>query len=138
VISSGLGAAAVAPGPTFVLLGDLALYHDMNGLLAWSRLGIEATIVVLNNGGGGIFDFLPIAEHRDGYEELFGTPTALDCSAVAALYGIPFTRIGSYDELGTAIAVPGLVEVPLDRSRNVELHRELHDKVGRAVAGAMA
>ena len=61
----------------------------MNGLLAMKRLGVEATIVVMNNGGGGIFDFLPIAAHRDGYEELFGTPTGLDLEQVAALYGLP-------------------------------------------------
>ena len=42
----------------------------------------------MNNGGGGIFDFLPIARHRDGYEELFGTPTGLDLAKVAALYGL--------------------------------------------------
>ena len=45
----------------------------------------------MNNGGGGIFDFLPIAQHRDGYEELFGTPTGLDLEKVAALYGLPFS-----------------------------------------------
>ena len=45
LVSSGLGAAAVAPGRTFLLLGDLALYHDMNGLLAYGRGGLEATIV---------------------------------------------------------------------------------------------
>ena len=136
VISSGLGAAAVAPGRTFVMIGDIALYHDMNGLLAMSRLGVEATIVVMNNRGGGIFDFLPIAAHRDGYEELFGTPTGLDCSAVAALYGLPFTRIAAYGDLEGALAGPGIVEVPLDRPRNVELHRELFERVARAVAQA--
>ena len=73
-----------------MLTGDVGLYHDMNGLLAASRLGVEATIVVMNNGGGGIFDFLPIARHRDGYEELFGTPTGLDLEKVADLYGLPF------------------------------------------------
>jgi 2-succinyl-5-enolpyruvyl-6-hydroxy-3-cyclohexene-1-carboxylate synthase len=134
LISSGLGAAAGTSGRTLVLLGDLALYHDMNGLLAVKRLGVEATILVFNNGGGAIFDFLPIAEHRDGYEELFATPTGLDCSTVATLYGLPFTRISSYDELGAAIARPGLVEVPLSRARNVELHRKLFANVGAAVA----
>jgi 2-succinyl-5-enolpyruvyl-6-hydroxy-3-cyclohexene-1-carboxylate synthase len=138
VISSGLGAAAVAPGRTFVLIGDLALYHDMNGLLAMSRLGVEATIVVMNNRGGGIFDFLPIASQSDGYEELFGTPTGLDCSAVAALYGLEFTRVASHAELGEALTDPGIVEIPLDRPRNVELHRELFQRVATAVAGAIA
>ena len=114
--------------------GDLALYHDMNGLLAVSRLGVEATFVVLNNGGGGIFDFLPIARHRDGYEELFGTPTGLDLEKVAALYGLPFTRVASHAELGAALEGPGLVEVVLDRPRNVELHRQVFDRVAAAIA----
>jgi 2-succinyl-5-enolpyruvyl-6-hydroxy-3-cyclohexene-1-carboxylate synthase len=131
LVSSALGAAAVAPGRTFVLLGDLALYHDMNGLLAANRLGVEATIVVLDNGGGGIFDFLPIARHPDGYEELFGTPTGLDLEKVAALYGLPFTRVVSHGQLDAALERPGMVEVVLDRPRNVELHRQVFERVAQ-------
>lgn len=133
LVSSALGAAAETPGRAFALLGDLALYHDMNGLLAVSRLGVEATFVVLNNGGGGIFDFLPIARHRDGYEELFGTPTGLDLEKVASLYELPFSRVSSHAELGAALERPGLVEVVLDRPRNVELHRQVFDRVAAAI-----
>jgi 2-succinyl-5-enolpyruvyl-6-hydroxy-3-cyclohexene-1-carboxylate synthase len=136
IVSSGLGAAAAAAGPAYVVTGDLALYHDMNGLLAVGRLGVEATVVVMNNHGGGIFDFLPIARHRDGYEELFGTPTGLDLAKVADLYGMAFTRVGSYRELPGALAHPGLVEIPLDRPRNVELHRELFERASAAVRAA--
>jgi len=138
LVSSGFGAAAVAEGPTFVLTGDVGLYHDMNGLLAASRLGVQATIIVMNNGGGGIFDFLPIARHPDGYEELFGTPTGLDLEKVASLYGLRFTRVGSYGDLPAALGKPGLVEVPLDRARNVELHRELFERVAAAVGREFA
>ena len=106
MVSSGLGAAATAPGRTYLVTGDLGLYHDMNGLLAIRRLGVEATVVVMNNGGGGIFDFLPIARHRDGYEELFGTPTGLDLAKVADLYEIAFTRVASYRDLPGALAAP--------------------------------
>jgi 2-succinyl-5-enolpyruvyl-6-hydroxy-3-cyclohexene-1-carboxylate synthase len=134
-VSSGLGAAAVAPGRTFVLLGDLALYHDMNGLLASRSMDAEVTFVVLNNGGGGIFDFLPIAGHRDGYEELFGTPTGLDVEKVAALYGLPFSRVSSHDELDAALEAHGIVEVVLDRPRNVELHRQVFERVAGAIGG---
>ncbi len=133
VVSSAFGAAASHGERTFVLLGDVALYHDMNGLLAAKRLGLEATVVVMDNGGGGIFDFLPIAEHRDGYEELFATPTGLDLERVAGLYGLPFKRVESYGDIPQAIAEPGLVQVPLDRTRNVELHRELFANVAEAV-----
>jgi 2-succinyl-5-enolpyruvyl-6-hydroxy-3-cyclohexene-1-carboxylate synthase len=134
LVSSGLGAAAVAPGRTFVVLGDLALYHDMNGLLAYDPQGVEATLVVLNNGGGGIFDFLPIAKHREGYEELFGTPTGLDLEKVAGLYGLPFTRVASHPALDAALERPGMVEVVLDRPRNVELHGQVFERVATAIA----
>ena len=136
LVSSGLGAAAASDGRTFVVTGDVGLYHDMNGLLAMSRLGVAATIVVMNNGGGGIFDFLPVAAHREGYEELFGTPTGLDIAKVADLYGLPFTRVGSYASLPGALAGPGLVEVVLDRPRNVELHRELFARASAAARTA--
>jgi 2-succinyl-5-enolpyruvyl-6-hydroxy-3-cyclohexene-1-carboxylate synthase len=134
LVSSGLGAAVAGTGRTFVLVGDLGLYHDMNGLLAIKRLGVEATIVVLDNGGGAIFDFLPIAAFPDGYEELFATPTGLELGKVADLYELPFTRLGSHSELGDALADPGLVEIPLDRARNVELHRQLFARVAEAVS----
>jgi 2-succinyl-5-enolpyruvyl-6-hydroxy-3-cyclohexene-1-carboxylate synthase len=133
LVSAGLGAAAAAPGPTYLLLGDLALYHDMNGLLAYGRSGIEATIVVLNNEGGGIFDFLPIARHPTGYEELFGTPTGLDLEKVAALYGLPHRPVASQGALDTALEGPGMVEIKLDRPRNVELHREVFARVEQSL-----
>jgi 2-succinyl-5-enolpyruvyl-6-hydroxy-3-cyclohexene-1-carboxylate synthase len=133
MVSSGLGAAAAAAGPTYIVTGDLGLYHDMNGLLAVRRLGVEAIVVVMNNRGGGIFDFLPIARHRDGYEELFGTPTGLDLGKVADLYGMAFTTVSSYADLPGALSRPGLVEIPLDRPRNVQLHRELFERASASV-----
>ena len=74
LVSTGLGIAAVTAEPTVLLLGDLSLYHDMNGLWAAKRHGVRAVIVVLDNNGGGIFDFLPAAAHRDVFEEVFATP----------------------------------------------------------------
>jgi 2-succinyl-5-enolpyruvyl-6-hydroxy-3-cyclohexene-1-carboxylate synthase len=134
LVSSGLGASAVAPGRTYVLLGDLALYHDMNGLLAYGRDGVEATIVVFNNGGGSIFDFLPVARYPEGYEELFGTPTGLDLEKVATLYGLPYRLVASHSGLDAALDGSGMVEIRLDRPRNVQLHRELFMHVERALA----
>ncbi len=138
LISSGLGAAAAAEGRTFILSGDLSLYHDMNGLLAAKRHAPNATIVVFNNDGGGIFSFLPIADYRDGWEELFSTPTGLDLAKVADLYGLSFSRVIGYKDLKQAIEKPGLVEVPLDKERNVELHRQVITAVSRTVAETLS
>ncbi len=63
-VSSAFGAAAAGGGPVLLLIGDVALAHDIGGLLAAERLGLKLTIVLLDNGGGGIFDFLPISQAR--------------------------------------------------------------------------
>ncbi len=60
-VSSAFGAAAHDPGPVVLLIGDVALAHDIGGLLAARRLGLKLTIVLLDNGGGGIFDFLAVS-----------------------------------------------------------------------------
>jgi 2-succinyl-5-enolpyruvyl-6-hydroxy-3-cyclohexene-1-carboxylate synthase len=60
-VSSALGAAAADDGPAVLLIGDVALAHDLGGLLAAPRLSLKLTIVLLDNDGGGIFDFLPVS-----------------------------------------------------------------------------
>src|SRR3712207_8216653 len=63
VVSSAAGAARASGAPTFLAIGELALLHDLGGLLAAARGGIELTVLCINNGGGGVFDFLPGARH---------------------------------------------------------------------------
>jgi len=140
LVSTGLGAAAAAPGmPTVVLLGDLSLYHDMNGLWAARRHGLRATIVVLDNDGGGIFGFLPQAEHPDVFEELFGTPLGLRMADVARLYGLAYHEAGAPATLAGvlrhALAGDGvsLVRVPFDRAGSVAGHRACWSAVSVAL-----
>src|SRR5207248_3257828 len=63
-VSSAFGAAAAGPGPTALLVGDVALAHDLGGLLAASRLGLALGVVLLDNSGGGIFDILHVRTDR--------------------------------------------------------------------------
>ena len=143
VISSALGAAAVARAPLVLAIGDLAFYHDSNGLLASRLHGLQATIVLLNNNGGGIFSFLPQADHPDHFEQLFGTPHGLDFSRLAAVYGAGFTRIQTWKEFRCAVAhalkSPGvnIVEVPTERTSNVKLHREVWAAVASRLRAAL-
>ena len=81
VVSTALGVSSVSASPCVLVIGDLSLYHDMNGLLAARQHALSATIVVLHNDGGGIFSFLPQAEAVASFEELFGTPHGLDFPA---------------------------------------------------------
>lgn len=121
-VSSVLGAAADDPAvPVVGLGGDLSFYHDLNGLLAARRHGIAATLVVLNNDGGGIFDHLPIASHPLGYETLFATPHGLDFRPAVEMYGCAFVRVTSERELTSAVArsiaarCTTVVELRIDR-----------------------
>src|SRR6266581_5686732 len=105
LVSSGLGVATGRDTvPTVLLLGDLSLYHDMNGLWALQRHGIRATLVVCDNNGGGVFNFLPQAEHQDVFEEIFATPLGLDLSQVARLYGLVYSPVTDRSGLEPAIA----------------------------------
>ncbi|MEJ5240640.1 MAG: 2-succinyl-5-enolpyruvyl-6-hydroxy-3-cyclohexene-1-carboxylic-acid synthase [Anaerolineales bacterium] len=89
VLSTGLGLAAHF-GHVTMVLGDLAFYHDMNGLLALRRYGLKATILVIQNDGGGIFYRLPVAHFEPPFRELFVTPHGLRFEPVAALYGLEY------------------------------------------------
>jgi 2-succinyl-5-enolpyruvyl-6-hydroxy-3-cyclohexene-1-carboxylate synthase len=65
LVSSALGVSAVLDEPVVLVLGDLSFYHDLNGLLAAKRYGLNLTVIVINNDGGGIFSFLPQADQED-------------------------------------------------------------------------
>ncbi|HET9781378.1 MAG TPA: 2-succinyl-5-enolpyruvyl-6-hydroxy-3-cyclohexene-1-carboxylic-acid synthase [Candidatus Dormibacteraeota bacterium] len=130
LVSSGLGVATGRnPAPTVLLLGDLSLYHDMNGLWALQRHGIRATLVVCDNNGGGVFNFLPQAEHQDVFEEIFATPLGLDLSQVARLYGLVYSPVSDRSGLEPAIAdaiaapTPTMVVVRFRREDSVSGHR---------------
>jgi 2-succinyl-5-enolpyruvyl-6-hydroxy-3-cyclohexene-1-carboxylate synthase len=130
-VSSAFGAAAVSDGPVVLLIGDVALAHDLGGLLAARRTGLSLTIVLLHNDGGGIFEFLPLAGERDAFEQHIATPHGLDYAHAAALYGCDHERVRTVDELraGLARALPGgattILEVRTDRTANLALHRDL-------------
>jgi 2-succinyl-5-enolpyruvyl-6-hydroxy-3-cyclohexene-1-carboxylate synthase len=138
-VSSALGAAAADPSRrTYLLTGELSLLHDLGGVLIAARHGLELTIVCLNNGGGGIFDFLPVAAHADplAYEEHIATPSGVALERVAALAGFPHTLAATPEEIVRAAARPGLVEVRTDRQANVALHRQVLDEVAARLEAA--
>jgi 2-succinyl-5-enolpyruvyl-6-hydroxy-3-cyclohexene-1-carboxylate synthase len=109
VVSSALGAAIASGRETWLLVGELALQHDAGGLLAARRAGVPLEIVCFDNGGGAIFDFLPVAEHADSgvYEQHIATPTTTDLEALA----------------------PGLRLYRTERGTNVALHRAVVERV---------
>jgi 2-succinyl-5-enolpyruvyl-6-hydroxy-3-cyclohexene-1-carboxylate synthase len=126
--SSALGAAIGTGAPVMLLTGELALLHDLGGLMAARRAGVELSIVCANNGGGGIFDFLPVAgaANEELYREHVLTPSGIDLEAVAALAGLPYRLAASAADV---TAAPGLTEVRTDRAESVTEHRALFARV---------
>ncbi|MEP9851569.1 2-succinyl-5-enolpyruvyl-6-hydroxy-3-cyclohexene-1-carboxylic-acid synthase [Staphylococcus aureus] len=116
-----------------LLIGDLAFYHDMNGLLMSKLNDINLNIVLLNNDGGGIFSYLPQKEAAEVYfERLFGTPTGLDFEHTALLYDFTFKRFESiesfkYAELSQFGA--HIYEIMTHREENRKQHIRLYKKL---------
>jgi 2-succinyl-5-enolpyruvyl-6-hydroxy-3-cyclohexene-1-carboxylate synthase len=140
-ISSALGAAAGTDAPLVLVTGDLGFYHDMNGLLAVKRCGINAVFVVINNDGGGIFQRLPIADFDPPYTELFRTPHGLTFDHAAALYGLDYAKADSRSAfraaLGAALAkLPNtstLIEAPTDAVHDLERRSIISKRVLEAI-----
>jgi 2-succinyl-5-enolpyruvyl-6-hydroxy-3-cyclohexene-1-carboxylate synthase len=137
VVSTAVGVALAGGARSALLIGDLAFLHDANGLLGLAGRGVELTIVVVDNRGGGIFSFLPPARALapDRFETLFGTPHDVDLAALARLHGLAATAVNDAGELEPALeeaVVAGGVQVVVvgtDRGANVALHDEIHAEV---------
>ena len=127
-ISTALG-LAVNGRPTYLVTGDLSLFHDLNGLAVAKTHNLNLTIILHNNDGGGIFEYLP-QKGTKHFDYLFSTSQGLDYSGAAKLYGCDYTKISSPDELSSVLANVSqetgvhIIEI----STNREYSRELHKK----------
>jgi 2-succinyl-5-enolpyruvyl-6-hydroxy-3-cyclohexene-1-carboxylate synthase len=138
IVSTALGAATVHQ-PFYLVLGDLTLFHDLNGLLASKMHGIPFNLIVINNNGGGIFSFLPQANHPKHFELLFGTPADIDFKYAVEMYGGQYEKIKDWDHLSFSIeknnASSGLnvYELVTVRDTNLKEHRELWNYVSQEI-----
>jgi 2-succinyl-5-enolpyruvyl-6-hydroxy-3-cyclohexene-1-carboxylate synthase len=141
LLSSGIGAAHASGRPTTIVTGDLGLLHDIGGLAALRDVSTPVRIVVIDNGGGGIFHFLPQEEALDEaeFEALLGTPRGVSADKAAALFDLPHQRLESLADLPGALAAgTGLIEVKTDRHTNVATHRLITTSVHKALAALQA
>lgn len=141
VVSTAVGVAVATQKPTVLFIGDVAMLHDVNGLIALPGRNIDLRIVVVNNNGGSIFSFLPQAQvlSRDVFEKLYGTPHDVHFESLAYAYGLSFTRVTQADALRTALQASGpcLIEVCTDRSVNVPQHDALQQHIVSAVSNTL-
>ncbi|HYB84385.1 MAG TPA: thiamine pyrophosphate-dependent enzyme, partial [archaeon] len=120
-----------------------SFYHDMNGLLAARQYRPNATIIVLNNDGGGIFSFLPQRGYPEYFEKYFATPHGMTFQAAASLYGLNYSKPASWEEFRNALSSNAastrtdIVEVQTNRDRNVELHHHIWSAVEETAQEAL-
>jgi 2-succinyl-5-enolpyruvyl-6-hydroxy-3-cyclohexene-1-carboxylate synthase len=136
-VATAAGAAHGRDAPVTLLIGDLALWHDLNSLALLRNQPV--VVVVVNNDGGGIFHFLPIREHEDVFEPYFTTPQGRSFGEAAAAFDLsyeqPETPAGFRSAYAEACdrAGPTLIEVRTDRDENERLHTVLEQEVAEAV-----
>lgn len=127
-ISTALG-LAVNGRPTYLVTGDLSLFHDLNGLAVAKTHNLNLTIILHNNDGGGIFEYLP-QKGTKHFDYLFSTSQGLDYSGAAKLYGCGYIKISSPDELSSVLANVSqeigvhIIEIPTNREYSRELHKK--------------
>ena len=132
VISAALGAALAMGQPVAALVGDVALLHDIGGLLAASLSGADLTVVVPNNDGGGIFSLLSVADRGSDvyFEELFHTPHGVSLGDLANGLGVHYHHIEQADELADAVTKASgvtVIEVPIDHGAAMKQRQQLSD-----------
>ncbi|MFB6118403.1 2-succinyl-5-enolpyruvyl-6-hydroxy-3-cyclohexene-1-carboxylic-acid synthase [Halosegnis sp.] len=139
ITSTALGADSATDDPLVCVTGDVAYFHDTNGLLAVDRFDLNATIVLVNNDGGGIFHLLPIEAH-DTFEGYFRTPHGLDFAPSADLHGLEFARVGSREGFREAFTASvesegtQVIEVTFDAAESHAIRERLQERVSEELA----
>lgn len=138
-VATAAGQALACRGPSVLLCGDLALFHDLGGLAAAAQLPVGLVVIVLDNGGGGIFEYLPIAAHPTSFLERFVTPQSTNIESLCAAVSARYLRAETVSQLCTGLEqnlkADGLtvIHFPIDRQRSVERHRRLFGEVDQAI-----
>ncbi len=156
IVSGALGAGSATTDDLTLVVGDLALYHDTNGLLAIDRCDVDVTVVLVNNDGGGIFHALPIESFDPPFTAAFKTPHGVRFEPVAELHGLEYARVdarpGGTNGAGTSESDPAdaiaaayeraqdasgsqLIEVRTDAESSHRSRDHLETAVERAVHG---
>ena len=130
-IASATGFAVGLQSPVTAIVGDLSSLHDLNSFALLQHNSQPVIVVIINNDGGGIFSFLPIAKSTQLFDTYFGTPHGLDFQHAAVMFKLDYYHPQNSDELihayqqALAIDSSAIIEVTTDRSENLKLHQDL-------------
>ena len=115
LVSSAAGVRSVSDAPVVLLTGDLAFLHDLGGLAAARHTKGPLVVVVVQNGGGRIFEQLPIARAIDDATlgRFFVTPEPVDLAHATAAFGVAHRTARTPAELAGALEYALAAEVPV-------------------------
>ena len=139
-IATAVGVAHATGRPVTAILGDLATLHDLSSLALMKKSETPVILVVINNDGGGIFSFLPVAEHSDHFEAYFGAPHGMNFRGHAEAFGLSYMQPQTRRDLAAAYAAAieardsAVIEIKTNRTENLEHHRELATLISEALA----
>jgi 2-succinyl-5-enolpyruvyl-6-hydroxy-3-cyclohexene-1-carboxylate synthase len=117
-LSTALGVAHGGK-PSILLTGDLAFLHDSNGLLAASQLKGSLTVILINNNGGGIFEYLPVSQIDSSFEDFFATPQSVDLAKLCGAHGAHYEQIQCWDDF-----IPSIEDLPESGLRILEIRTD--------------
>ena len=135
LLATSAGLSDGAGSPVTLIIGDLAMLHDLNSLQLIKMSNYPVTVVVINNDGGGIFNFLPVSEETDIFESYFGTPHGLSCEHVARMFRINYANPKNMDAFETTYtqavqnADSCIIEVKTERAANHQYHQQIFNRI---------
>ncbi len=139
-IASSAGFSFARKKTVTAIVGDLSALHDLNSISLLSQEGVKVILIIINNNGGGIFSFLPISAYPETFERYFGNPHGYHFEGAAKMFGIDYTVAYKPDELKklyqSALEKQSstIIEVPTNRPENLELHKQLQERLKRELA----
>ena len=130
-IAAAAGVAWASGFPTIALIGDMTALHDLNSLALLKKIKTPLILLIVNNKGGGIFSFLPIAQQEDVMDSYFTNAHTLEFEKAAALFEVPYycaednKALKEHLKAAVRCGKPAIVEAIVDRNENVKAHNEL-------------
>ncbi len=135
IMASAVGFGIGFDKPVTLLFGDLSALHDLNSLAMVAKAEHPVVIVIINNDGGGIFHFLPVASETTEFEKFFGTPHGFEFKHAGAMFGVKYSKAKTCEEFqdqyrdATQGGCSAIIEVMTERESNVRLHHTIEQSL---------